>query len=74
MNAPITPQKTRALLPEDERLLSVRETRARLGICPATLYKLFNSGALPSLTVGRSRKVRLSVLTEFMRTGTPEAQ
>ena len=60
---------------EADRLVSVAEVRHRLGVCQATAYKLFNSGALPSLMVGRNRKVRLSTLLAYMaqgsETGTP---
>lgn len=71
-----TTQATTASLPapagysstaiEQERLLTVQETKQRLGVSHVTVYALFNRGALPSLQIGRARRVRLSDLLAFM--------
>lgn len=57
---------THSLPLDADRLVSVAEVRQRLDACQTTVYKLFNSGELPSLMIGRRRKVRLSVLLAYM--------
>lgn len=51
---------------EQDRLLSVLQARERLGVSHTTIYALFKDGSLPSLHIGRSRKVRLSAVMAFM--------
>lgn len=63
-------QTSPAIAADQDRLLSVREARDRLGVSHTTIYNLFNRGELQSLHIGRSRKVRLSTLNAFMNGAT----
>lgn len=51
----------------DKVLLSVDEAAESLSVSRATLYRLFAAGALPSVTVGRSRRVQVKALNAFIR-------
>lgn len=51
---------------EQERLLSVREARQKIGVSHTKIYDLFKDGSLKSIHIGRSRKVPLSVVLAFM--------
>lgn len=67
---PAVSQTSPAIAADQDRLLSVREARDRLGVSHTTIYNLFNRGELQSLHIGRSRKVRLSTLNAFMNGAT----
>ena len=51
----------------DTVLLTVTDTAARLRIGRSTLYVLLRSGALPSLKVGRLRRIAESDLAAFVQ-------
>jgi excisionase family DNA binding protein len=58
-----------------DRLLRVPEVRERLGrISQETVYKLFASGRLPSVKLGRSRRVRESDLDQFIASLSDESR
>lgn len=59
-------QVSPAVAADQDRLLSVAEARQKLGVSHATVYNLFKRGALPSLHIGRSRRIRLSDVVAFM--------
>lgn len=52
--------------PEEDRLLTIEEAMERLACSRTTLYKLFNDRALAFVQLGRSRRVRLSTLLNFV--------
>ena len=47
-------------------LLTVEESSLRLGISRSATYRLIQTGALRSILIGRSRRIPLSSLTEFV--------
>lgn len=51
------------------RLLSVAEVAATLGISEDTVYRLFRSGELASLKIGRRRLVKAVDLVAFVECG-----
>ena len=48
------------------RLLSVPEACAFLRVSRTVMYALMQRGELPSLTIGRSRRIRLDALVAFV--------
>ncbi|MFC9559598.1 helix-turn-helix domain-containing protein [Agromyces sp. NPDC056965] len=51
----------------DAPLLYSPESAARLlGIARSTLYELLSSGALPSVKIGRSRRIRRDAIEMFV--------
>ena len=48
------------------RLLTITQVMHRLGVSRATVYRLLASGELPSIALGRSRRVREVALLEFV--------
>ena len=50
----------------DVLLVSVAEAAVLLGIGKASLYKLVMSGEMPSLKLGKSRRIPLASLEEFI--------
>jgi excisionase family DNA binding protein len=50
-----------------ERLLRVPEAAARIALSRTTTYELILSGALPSVTIGRTRRIREADLDAFIR-------
>ena len=50
-------------------LLTITEASQVLAISRSKLYDLLNSGHLPSVHIGRSRRVRLKDIEEFVRDG-----
>jgi excisionase family DNA binding protein len=50
----------------EERLLKVPECQRLLGLSRSTVMALIARGELPSLTIGRSRRVALSSLTRWL--------
>lgn len=55
-----------AVAADQDRLLSVAEARQKLGVSHVTVYKLMNTGVLPNLHIGRSRRIRLSAVMALM--------
>ena len=47
-------------------LLGINDITKLLGIGRNTAYKLINSGELPSIRLGRKRRVRLSDINEYI--------
>jgi excisionase family DNA binding protein len=50
-------------------LLTVTEACQVLAISRSKLYGLLNSGHLPSVHIGRSRRIRMTDLEEFVKVG-----
>lgn len=55
-----------SVAPASARLNTVEETLQRLRICRATGYRLINSGALRTVTIGRRRLVPEQAIIEFI--------
>ena len=51
---------------EGQLLLTVMEAAQRLGIGRSLMYELLASGRIPSIRVGRLRRVPCHALTEFI--------
>jgi excisionase family DNA binding protein len=47
-------------------LLRPEEVAARLGLSRARVYELMGTGAIPSVAIGRSRRVRLTDLIDYV--------
>ncbi len=58
----------------DEILLSVSEAARRLGIGRSLLYRLMLEGQVMSVKIGRSRRVPVWALEEFVKTKVAEAE
>lgn len=58
----------------DEILLSVSEAARRLGIGRSLLYRLILEGQILSVKIGRSRRVPLWALEEFVKVKVAEAE
>lgn len=72
-NAPIrashvaTVSQAPAALPAlPEQLLTVRDVATRLGVCPATVYKLATTGRLTTIRVGESIRCHPRDLAEYL--------
>jgi excisionase family DNA binding protein len=52
--------------PERNELLSARDLARVLGVSRSTAYGLLWSGEIPSLKIGRSRKLRRTDLDKFV--------
>jgi excisionase family DNA binding protein len=50
-------------------LLTISEATHVLAISRRKLYDLLNSGHLPSVHIGRSRRIRMTDLEEFVKVG-----
>ena len=50
----------------EERLLKISDCQHLLGLSRSTVMSLIASGDLPSLTIGRSRRVAQSSLTRWL--------
>lgn len=50
-------------------LLTISETSQVLAISRSKLYELLSSGHLPSVHIGRSRRIRLRDIEEFVNDG-----
>lgn len=48
-------------------LLTVAEAKEQLGIGRSHLYRLIERGELASVTIGRSRRIPMSALEEFIQ-------
>jgi excisionase family DNA binding protein len=57
----------------DEVLLTVREAARRLGIGRSLLYRLMLEGQVLSVKIGRSRRIPVWALEEFVKTKVAEA-
>lgn len=58
----------------DEILLSVGDAARRLGIGRSLLYRMMLEGHVQSVKIGRSRRVPLCALEEFVKTRVAEAE
>lgn len=58
----------------DEILLSVNEAARRLGIGRSLLYRLMLEGQILSVKIGRSRRIPVWALQEFVKTKVAEAE
>jgi excisionase family DNA binding protein len=58
----------------DEILLRVSEAARRLGIGRSLLYRLMLGGQVVSVKIGRSRRVPVWALEEFVKTKMAEAE
>lgn len=56
-----------------EELLTVPQVMARLNVGRSTVYDLIRSRRLPSLTIGRARRVPSSAIRDFIRHQLTEA-
>jgi excisionase family DNA binding protein len=50
-------------------LLTISEATHVLAISRSKIYELLNSGNLPSVHIGRSRRIRMTDLEEFVKVG-----
>jgi excisionase family DNA binding protein len=50
-------------------LLTISEATHVLAISRSKLYGLLNSGHLPSVHIGRSRRIRMTDLEDFVKVG-----
>ena len=48
------------------RLLRIKEAAEMLAVSPVTVYRMCESGELPSVTLGRARRVPESRLAEWI--------
>jgi excisionase family DNA binding protein len=55
--------------PVQKLLLTVPEAGRALAISRSKMYDLLNSGYLPSVHIGRSRRVRMSDIENFVNCG-----
>jgi excisionase family DNA binding protein len=55
--------------PVQKLLLTVPEAGRALAISRSKMYDLLNSGHLPSIHIGRSRRVRVSDIENFVKNG-----
>ena len=56
-------------VPVQKLLLTVPEAGRVLAISRSKMYDLLNSGGLPSVHIGRSRRVRVSDIEDFVNGG-----
>ena len=54
----------------ERRRLRPHEAAELLGLCRSTVYELIASGAIPSITIGKSRRVPLEALRAWVRAQT----
>jgi excisionase family DNA binding protein len=50
----------------DRELVSVPEAAEALGLSRSKTYELVSAGVLPSVTIGRARRVRVDALRRFV--------
>jgi len=55
------------------RLLTVVEAARELGISRSKLYELLAEGELPSVRIGRTRRIAVTALDEFVTAHTDRA-
>lgn len=51
----------------DRTCLNVTDAAAELGVSRAHVYVLMKSGELPSLLIGRRRKIRAAAISEYLQ-------
>ena len=56
-------------VPVQKLLLTLPEAGRALAISRSKMYDLLNSGDLPSVHIGRSRRVRVSDVEDFVKSG-----
>jgi excisionase family DNA binding protein len=56
-------------VPTQKLLLTLPEAGRALAISRSKMYDLLNSGDLPSVHIGRSRRVRVSDIEDFVKSG-----
>jgi excisionase family DNA binding protein len=56
---------SRAKEPANKLLLTVPEAAARLGVGRTLMYELIRTGAIPSVRVGRLRRIRTADLEAY---------
>ena len=54
------------LVPDERMLLTVVEAARRLGIGRSSMYRLLDAGQIRSIHVGRSHRIPVDALTEFV--------
>ena len=52
--------------PSDDRLLDLKQCAERLGVSERTAYGMWQVGTVPTVYVGRLRRVRASDLAEYI--------
>ena len=55
-------------------LLTVEETAAQLRIARRRVFEMIRDGSLPSVKIGRSRRIRSADLAEYVANLEPETQ
>ena len=58
---------------QHKMLLTVGEAAVRLGVGRSFLYRLVMTGEVPSLKLGRARRIPVTALEEFIRGGLQDA-
>jgi excisionase family DNA binding protein len=56
----------------DRLLLKVEEGAYQIGVSRARMYELIASGAIPSLTIGRSKRIPAEALRDWVRSQTAQ--
>jgi excisionase family DNA binding protein len=56
----------RSAVADDDRLLSVPEAAAQLGLAPSYVYELARTGALPTMRLGKYVRVRVGALRRWL--------
>ena len=51
----------------EKLLLRPHEAAEALGLCRSKVYELIASGAIPSITIGKSRRIPLEALRAWVR-------
>ena len=51
---------------DGQRCLTVPQAAAQLAISRAKLYQLLSNGSIESLTIGRSRRIRVAALDDYI--------
>ncbi|HET8630027.1 MAG TPA: helix-turn-helix domain-containing protein [Thermomicrobiales bacterium] len=54
----------------EKLLLRPHECAEALGLCRSKVYELIASGTIPSITIGKSRRIPLDALREWVRAQT----
>ena len=63
---PQLPLRAEPVVTADARLLTVRQAAQVLGLGRSTVYELIAAGELETVSIGRSRRVPLDALREFV--------
>ena len=62
----LQPDEVSSTAQDPPRLLSVNEVAYRLGVSRPKVYQLISKGEIEALVVGRSRKIPVSAMDEFL--------